>query len=1789
VNGPDEDLDAKVAVVGLSCRFPGAPDAETFWANLRDGVESMRTLDDAELAAAGVDPAEYGDPDYVRVQPDFAGIDLFDAEYFGYSPREAMTTDPQHRIFLEQAVAALEHAGYGAGAPGARVGVYGGASTTAYLENITSNLDRGEAIRGENVGLGFELAFLASRVAHQLDLRGPTVSVQTACSTSLVTVHLACQALLDLECDMAVAGAVAYKVRPGTGYTYREGAFLSPDGHVRPFDAGARGTVFGNGAGVLVLKRLADALADGDTVHAMLAGSAVNNDGSDKASFTAPAAAGQAAVIGEAWAAAGTEPEDIDLIEAHGSGTVVGDAIEFRALSRVFGGRGAADLGSVKGNVGHLDAASGMAGLIKTVLALTYETLPPSVNFERPPPDVPLTGSPLRVRAEAAPWPRRPDRVRRAGVSAFGFGGTNAHVVVEEAPAPDTAPRGGAPAACTLRLSARTPEALDELTDRLADHLERHRPNLADTAHTLAAGRRAHPHRRAVSVPGDHPVAAAALLRRRRSTEVATGVAGGDPRIVFVFTGQGAQHTGMGHELYRSEPVYRDAVDRCAAVVTPLLGTDLLDVLFDPDVDVHDTLHAQPALFATGYALATLLSDRGITPSAMIGHSLGEFVAAALVGVFTLPDALATVVLRARAMHDLPAGAMASVVTDRGGLELPAELALAAHNSTRDCVVSGAPDAIAAFTAAARERGTTVAPLATTRAFHHPSAAPAAATLREHLTGLTLRPPTVPITSTCTGAPLTTEQATDPGYWAEHVLGTVEFHAAVTATTTSSTVYVEVGPGNTLATLVRRGHTGDGDPPVTVTTLPHRRDRRDAAQTLQYALARLWTLGAPVAGPPAGRRIPLPTYPFRGRRHWMDVPADDAPRTRGRGPHPLLDRELLRSAGQTVFGTELSTERHWVLSEHRLLGEALVPGTTYLEMGRAATGLHLGRPVTVLRDVVFLVPLMVPDGESRTVHVTVRDVPAGDGSGGAADTEAEFTIASHDPGTGGWTSHVHGRAGSRLHPVPTDADLPRMRERCAAGRVDTTITQAGHAVMTFGERWVRSLPVVHVGEQVALGELDLPQRYRPECDALALHPALLDLATGFVGLALAGSGDAERGFFLPIGYDELLLHRPLPASGVSLIKTRPGTTLHDDVRVADVLVCDDTGAVAVTVRGFTVRRVPDAARTVARLRPRTRHHELRWVPATGGPGTQRAPGEVLVVAEPGASGAELADELTAAGATVTLAELTAPAPGIGPAAEGPAAGGRSVVPATAEGLTALADALRERRPRHVVHVASAAPGPVPEHLHTGVQTLFHLFRALSERGVVPARLAVVAPAVSPVDGGEGAAGGPHSVHAALFGLATVIGAEIGDAEVRCVDAGPGVGAAAVRAELLGERAPVTVALRGGERYVRELVRVDLGERRRPVPPDPGGVHLITGGLGGLGLALAHRLAATVPGVRLALLARGLPDGDDARSRARRAAVTELTGAGADVRVHAVDVADARQVADAVARVRAEQGRISVAVHAAGIAGDGFLFRKDTATFRRTLNAKVLGAVALAEATGAGQHDPPELTVLFSSTVAVFGAAGQGDYTAANAFLDAYAEELTARGRPAVSVAWTDWLGTGMAHDHDVPADQGFFRSIGIDDALDSLEEILTADRARVVVGEINYARRGDPAIAAALARSPVTLSEPLLRPVTGTGDGGATTGDGPALSGRDGGGYSATERTLARIWADETGLAAIDVHDTAGALGVDSLAGLRIALQIHKTLRVRVSMADMFRLDTVAGLAAHLDADGARTEGGSDT
>lgn len=1780
-----------VAIVGMAGRFPGARDLAEFWSNLRDGVESIVALADAELTAAGVSPEDFEQPHYVKAAPKFEGMDLFDADFFGYSAREAKIMDPQHRLFLETAWAALEHSGYDAAQYDGSVGVFGGAGTTAYLGNILSNLEQGEGIKGENVGLGFELAFLTSRVSYKLDLRGPSFPVQTACSSSLVALHVACQSLLNYECDMALSGAVSYKVPENTGYPYQEGAFLSPDGHIRPFDADARGTVFGNGVGVVALKRLEDALADGDAIHAVIKGSAVNNDGGVKASFTAPTAAGQAEVITEALAAAEIAPESIDYIEAHGSGTVIGDSIEVQALSRAFDNAGSCALGSVKGNVGHLDAASGIAGLLKTTLALKNELLPPSLHYTRGNPDIDFANSPFHVQAESAPWPRAEHHVRRAGVSAFGFGGTNAHLILEEAPALEASAASPRPTE-TLILSARTAEALEQATDRLATHLRREQPNLADAAYTLAVGRRAFPYRRTVT--GRDPESVAAALETRDPAHVLSShVASNAAPLVYVFSGQGSQHSGMAHDLYLQEAAFRACVDECAEFLRPELGADIRDIVFTHDSRLDQTEWAQPALFVIEYALAQLWKSWGITPTAMIGHSLGEWAAACHAGVFSLPDALRLVTLRGRLMQAQAPGAMLNIMADRTAVEaaLTEGLSLAAHNGPRDCVISGSHEAIQSFTTLAEERGWATQPVATSHAFHSVLMEPMVAEFAAAVAGVGRQAPHTPFVSNLTGTWITDEQATDPDYWGSHIRATVEYATGVRAAAAEpGTTLLEVGPGQTLSSLARRILTGAGIEATTLASLPHKRDRRTPSETIQRTLGTLWRTGtapdwAAYYAQQERHRIPLPTYPFQRKRYWLEPQVPQAAAQHTAGPHPLLDQVLLQTMGQSVFATEFSLERHWVLAEHKLLGEAIVPGTTYLEMARAAASLHFGRSVTELRDVTFLVPLLVQENVPRTAHLTIRELD---------DTQAEFSVASLDPAGERWTVHVQGTVG--VKPLTTSApqqDLERLREVCSLESVDIALRQTEHKVMEFGDRWRSSLPTVHVGNRAALGVLDLPEAYRAECTEYPLHPTLLDQATGFSGFAVLETAEerrlalGDRDFFLPVGYDSLVLHGPLPAQGLSFVQPHPGYANSAEFRKVDVLICDESGATAAEIRGFTVKRVTDAKRTVAQLRPHSRHHTLRWVPAPAPQGQQSLPARILVIGEQGSVGSELTAALRAEGVRVTEVALADQWQSLAP--------DRYDVPPTPDGFGRLLDALDAELPEEVVHVAAPAGDGVQQDLTVletrlahGVHSLFHLARSFSERGIAPTRLSVVAPSVARVTGIEQ---DTAAVHATLFGLAKVIGQEYENTDVFCLDIAEDTGPEAVCAELLGARTPTTVALRNGLRYVAELGPVHLGEEPTAPPVRVDGVYLITGGLGGLGLTVADHLSRTIPGVRLALVGRTeLPPREqwdtvtDAKLSRQIQALRALAANGAEVRSYSCDVTDLAAMERLVATVRTELGSIGCIIHAAGVAGDGFLFRKDWDTFRRTLNPKVLGATVLDLVT---QDDPPECMVNFGSTVAIFGAAGQSDYTAANAYLDAFAEERGARGRWTVTVDWSDWLDTGMAFDHGVQQDQGFFRSVSIEDGLSSFEEILASACTPVVVGEINYPKLGGSGGLTHIMRSaPLVLAAPIEQAVaaarsadtgSATGAEAAPTDDGPKLFGNDSGEFSDTERALARIWAREVDLTELNVHDTSFALGVDSLAALRIAQSIQKIMDVRVSMVDLYRYVTIADLAEYLD------------
>ncbi|WP_082568644.1 type I polyketide synthase [Rhizobacter sp. Root1221] len=891
---PDNNDDAatgiEIAVVGLAGRFPDAPDVDTFWRNIRDGVESVDRFTDDTLRARGIDAATLADPAYVKAGVRFDGFGRFDAGFFGYTPREAEQLDPQQRHFLECAWEAMEHAGYDSGRVPGAVGVYAGAGANLYL--LRHLLPRVGAAGGiaELIGLmnGNAADALCTRVAYKLDLRGPAVTVQTACSTSLTAVHTACQALLSHECDMALAGGVWLNLLQDGGYRHQPGAILSSDGHCRAFDARADGTVLGSGAGVVVLKRLDEALRDGDTVHAVILVTAANNDGADKVGYTAPSVAGQADVVRAAHTIAGIDPASIGYVEAHGTGTTLGDPIEIAALAQAFGAvEGTCAIGSVKTNIGHLDAAAGIAGLIKTVMALRHRTLPPSLHFSEPNPRIDFANSPFRVNTVARVWPAGTSP-RRAGVSSFGMGGTNVHVVLQEAPAPATVPMGNDSAAVLLPLSARTATALDAQATRLADHLvSQPAVPLSDVSHTLSTGRRPFAHR-AVVIARDPASAAAALRGQAPQAFVSGRVLSDAPTTAFLFPGQGAQHVNMARALYERAPAFRAPVDECSVALASRIGVDLRDLIYPAPggeaaaaARLAQTAVTQPALFTIEYALARWWMARGVSPDAMLGHSIGEYVAACVAGVFSLDDALSLVAVRGRLMQASAPGAMLSVALPEAEIQpwLAAGCDLAAVNAARQCVLSGSVAAIAAAERDLSAAGAVARRLEASHGFHSALLDPLLPAFAEEVRRVTLNAPRIPFVSNVTGRWIQADEARDPGYWVRHLRGTVRFADGVaTLLEKPDRIALEVGPGETLRSLARQHPSAGAVRPV-LSTLAHPGRAGASDGQPDRCTAALWAAG--VAVDPAvfgsGRRVPLPTYPFERESYWVDAAAPAAP------------------------------------------------------------------------------------------------------------------------------------------------------------------------------------------------------------------------------------------------------------------------------------------------------------------------------------------------------------------------------------------------------------------------------------------------------------------------------------------------------------------------------------------------------------------------------------------------------------------------------------------------------------------------------------------------------------------------------------------------------------------------------------------------------------------------------------------------------------------------------------------------------------------------------------------------
>lgn len=904
-----------IAIVGMSCRLPGAQNLDEFWCNLAGGIESIPRLSDEELLSSGVPISYLSNPSYVKASPILEEPGDFDAGFFGFSPMEAKTMDPQHRILLELAYEALENAGYDPDSYQRPIGVFTGAAMNTYFMEVGLNSRFTEEYIPTLIGNDKD--FLSTRISYKLNLKGPSITVQTACSTSMVAVHLARQSLLSGETDMALAGAISVRVPHRAGYFCDGGGVVSLDGHVRAFDAKANGTVFGSGGGILVLKRLADALTEGDTIYAVIKGSAVNNDGSEKAGFTAPSVNSQADAVVEALANAGVEADSISYIEAHGSGTPVGDPIEIRALTKAFRTftqrSGYCAIGSVKTNVGHLDAASAVAGIIKTVLALKHRQIPPSLHFREANPEIDFPNTPFFVNTQLREWTS--DGPRRAGVMSTGMGGTNAHVVLEEAPEPRDTTNGTPPH--LLILSAKTETALDQATNRLREFLNRKDSvNMSDVAYTLRIGRKAFPYRRCL-VCADREDAVTTLGQVDSKRILSNRSDDSRRPVIFLLPGIGDHYVGMAYDLYETRPIFRQEVDRCASILKSHIGMDIRDIIYpngkswkrdrttkgidlkkmlgrktdelenEDTRNLNQTQFAQPALFTIEYAMVRLWQSLGIRADAIFGHSMGEYVAACVAGVFSLDDALHLIATRAKLVSGLPQGAMLAVVLPENELLplLSEDLSISLINGPSLCVVAGPIAAMAEFERKLNARSILCRQVQNGHAFHSRMLDPVVKAFEKEVSKVRLNAPTIPYISNVTGGWITSSEATNPAYWAMHANQTARFSDAWHHMwQLNNPILLEAGPGRTLIALALQHPAKSREAkPATISSLRHHYESGSDVEFLWHSVGMLWRSGIDIAWEnlypgQRGRRIPLPTYPFERQHYWLEAESSSGKR-----------------------------------------------------------------------------------------------------------------------------------------------------------------------------------------------------------------------------------------------------------------------------------------------------------------------------------------------------------------------------------------------------------------------------------------------------------------------------------------------------------------------------------------------------------------------------------------------------------------------------------------------------------------------------------------------------------------------------------------------------------------------------------------------------------------------------------------------------------------------------------------------------------------------------------------------
>ena len=1728
---PQQYNDNEIAIIGMSGRFPGAKNVEDFWDNLKNGVESISLLSDKQLSKSGVAPEILNNPNYVKVNSMVSDIDMFDANFFNYSPREAEEIDPQQRLFLECAWEAIESSGYNPENYEGSIGVYAGGGLPTYL---MYNLEDQDFIllgnRYFTQMVGNDKDYLATRTAYKLNLTGPALNIQTACSTSLVAVHLACQSLLNGECDMALAGGVSIQIPQNVGYLHQEGLIGSHDGHCRAFDARSSGTVFGNGVGVVLLKPLQDAIADGDCIHAVIKGSAINNDGSLKLGYTAPSVDGQAAVISEAQAVASVTPETITYIEAHGTGTELGDPIEIEALTKAFSEhtdkKQFCAIGSLKTNVGHMNTAAGIGALIKTVLTLKHNLIPPSLHYEKPNPQINFSDSPFYVNSTLSEWKRNGTPLR-AGVSSFGIGGTNSHVVLEEAPSQVKEEDDLQRPVHILTLSAKTPTALADLVDSYHHYLETNLDlDLGDVCYTASTGRVHFNHR--LAVVAEKQTELTEKLRQFKLEDKVEGICSGKllinataPKVAFLFTGQGSQYVNMGKELYEQAPVFRAALDECEEILEELGVNSILEIIYPEGGEtspLDQTAYTQPAIFAIEYALAKLWESWGIKPDVVMGHSVGEYIAATVAGIFSLEDGLKLIAARGRLMQQLPAGGemvavMASEAKVKKLLRPYAEkVAIAAINGPKSVVISGEATAVREIVSSLESEQIKTKQLQVSHAFHSPLMEPMLAEWEAVAKELTYHQPEIPVISNVTGT-IADKSITTAKYWVDHVRLPVRFAEGMDALQKQGVeIFLEVGPKPILLGMGRRclpKDVGVWLPSLRPEHIPLQSSlesaRSEDFSQMLSSLGELYVRGVKVDwveydGEYSRQKVILPTYPFQRQRYWIDnysrgrnsvsVSSNNGFVTEEGTSNPLLGRKLLLPfAQQFRFQTKLTPEFPSYVKDHRYYGKIVVAGASHIVLGLLAGKEALNSDSCVVENIEFLQILGADETSSRTVQILLDQ---------EKETEYTYQLISceagteYDPSTV-WTVHAKAKVRSvNNSELPKEnIDIAAVKNRCIQSLSSDEYYSTAlepmkgdfHLGPTFQwteQAWISStegLVKVKAGENN-----EEMQEYWP-------HPGMVD--SGIVPVALLSilrelsQNTENNGNGKKNAIDSEMEIPTYAFAGAKSFKFFDNFDIDDDLwyytkidesssydrgeLLGETYLLNGDGKVLAEYSGIDFRQL--SRKLLLRsfgLDFSQWYYQTEWQPAALMPGETQETGTYLLFCPTGESNSKLkewSDSLN-----FQLLDQGHQCIVVYPAdsyKKLSSEGKKQIIqlsPTQPEHFQKLLDEvneLTEELPlKGVIHLWS---------LDTDVEELtkteeiicgsiINFLQGMRSLETLPPLLLVTQGASLEVRSKEsGVSINAQPQQALLWGVGKVITMEYPQLDCRCLDLDPNADEQETLKVLLDE-----VANHQTSTSVENQIRYCQGKRQVARLTQP---RLDTDAK----LAIQTEASYLITGglgalgleVAQLLVQQGVKSialvGRNSPSETAQESIQELEAAGTQVSVFLGDVSVEKDMVNIFQKIQTSLPPLKGVIHAAGVLDDGFIQQMTWQQFTKVTAPKVTGTWNLHKLT---KDIPLDFFVCFSSLASVLGSPGQSNYAAANAFMDAVAQYRQNLGLPGLSINWGPWANVGIAARMGAQQ-QGRLQSQGLqgiqtEQGLQALEEVLATDEAQIAIFNIDW-------------------------------------------------------------------------------------------------------------------------------------